>query len=348
MKIDLHIHSNYSADSDETLEYIINRNTKLNFDIISITDHDSVKVYDELYNYLMNNKQTDIIIIPGVEFTIDNKNYGSQFHILQLFINPKSNAIIDNIKHQENACKNRSIKQLYRLNHNKAIKYFIKKYRMSFTIEGYEKYLSKLKIPIYEYKTIMEYIKISFDKNNITNWDILKKMKFYNLRDECIERKNRKIELFKEYEEKYKNYPDSDYNFRLFHNLLAMREMDDDFFKGYKMIGDLSVNNFNELKLDEINRDYLTIFAHPSEDRLDLLQDLLKINNNVLGMELNKRCKYKKEKLFYDKLKKLDMLLIKGSDSHDIDSDLYDDIDFYNIDNIEIIKIIKKVEEYYK
>ena len=44
---DFHIHSDYSADSDQSLEEIIERARKNNFDIISITDHDSVKVYDD-------------------------------------------------------------------------------------------------------------------------------------------------------------------------------------------------------------------------------------------------------------------------------------------------------------
>ena len=347
VKMDLHIHSNYSADSNESLNEIIELTTNLGFDIISITDHDSVKIYDELYEYLKYNK-TSIIIVPGIEFTIDNSDYGNQFHMLQLFINPKSNSIINDVKYQENACKNRSIKQLYRLNHNKAIKYFIKKYNMKFTMDGYERYLKTLINPIYEYKTIMEYIKIQFDKNNISNWDIMKKMKFYNDRDKCIERKNKKEELFVLYEKKYKDYLDSKSNFRFFHNLLAMRGMDDDFYKDYEMVGDLSVNNFGELKLEQLNKNNLTIFAHPSENKLSLLNNLLLLNNNISSIELNRRCKYIDINNFYNKLNELNMLLIKGSDSHDIDSDLYDELDFYDIDSKKVLEIIFKVGDYYK
>ena len=42
------------------------------------------------------------------------------------------------------------------------------------------------------------------------------------------------------------------------------------------------------------------------------------------------------------------MLLIKGSDSHDIDSDLYDELDFYDIDSKKVLEIIFKVGDYYK
>ena len=93
-KIDLHMHSNKSTDSDYSLENILN-NTK-DLDVISITDHDSLEIYDELYNYLIKNKITKPIIIPGIEFTTLNKEYGSQCHILQYFINPKDELLIEN------------------------------------------------------------------------------------------------------------------------------------------------------------------------------------------------------------------------------------------------------------
>lgn len=96
-------------------------------------------------------------------------------------------------------------------------------------------------------------------------------------------------------------------------------------------MGDLSVNNYNELKFEELNRNNMTFFANSSENKLFLLEELLKLNNNICSMELNKRCKYSDIKLFNNELKKLNMIKIIGSDSHDIDSDLYDNIDFYKL-----------------
>lgn len=127
-----------------------------------------------------------------------------------------------------------------------------------------------------------------------------------------------------------------------------MRGMDDDFYKDYEMVGDLSVNNFGELKLEQLNKNNLTIFAHPSENKLSLLNNLLLLNNNISSMELNRRCKYIDINNFYNKLNELNMLLIKGSDSHDIDSDLYDELDFYDIDSKKVLEIIFKVGDYYK
>lgn len=344
---DFHIHSDYSADSNQSLEQIIDRALKLNFDIISITDHDSVKVYDELYNYLKDNKIDKPIIVPGVEFTIHDKEYGSQFHILQTMINPKDVDLLSDILYQETACKRRAKKQFERLKYNLGIQYFIKKYNMNFSMEGYEKYLNTCPRKIYEYNSIMHYLMIEFKKNNISNWDILEKVKEWNLKDKCIIRRQLKIKAYDKYKEKYHNITDSDNNFRFFHNLLAVRGADDDFYSDFPCMGDLSVNNFGELQLESLNDKSITVFAHPSEDKLYLLKKLKKKNNNVCGMELNKRCLYKDIDSFYKVQKELNMIKLVGSDLHDIDDlSLYSDMSFYKIRGDEIKKIMEKYKKY--
>ena len=45
--IDLHIHSNYSADGKQNLKQILETTKEKGFDIIAITDHDSLNVYDD-------------------------------------------------------------------------------------------------------------------------------------------------------------------------------------------------------------------------------------------------------------------------------------------------------------
>lgn len=346
IQADFHIHSNYSADSDVTLEQIILRAINLKFDIISITDHDSVDVYDELYEILSKQKIDNLIIIPGIEFTIDNKEYGSQFHILQLMINPKSESIIKDTKYQKDACWYRVSRQFERLLHNKAMQYFIDKYNIECSIDRYKEYLSKCFRPIPEYKTIMEYIMSEFMPYEITNWDIFEMMKKYNETDQCYERKQIKINNFIKLKARFINQEDSNYNKRFFHCLLAVRGADDDYFPNYECEGDLSVNHFNELKLFELNRDNLTFFAHPSEDKLDLLNNLLKLNPNICGMEFNKRCKYTNSKLFFKKQRELNMIKIIGSDIHDIDSDLYHNLDFYKHSKNDINNLISKVSKY--
>ena len=344
--IDLHMHSDYSIDSNQSLKEIIDRTQKLGLDIISITDHDSIKVYDELYNYIIANNQITPIIIPGVEFTIDNEEYGSQFHILQLMINPKEERIKKDIEYQRKASWIRAKKQIERLNKNKAMTFFFKKYKYNCSIEEYSKFLKKCYRPIPEYKTIMDYIRNKTYKNNINNWEILSKMEEFNEKDKCIERKLLKRKEYDTLKEKYKNLSDSNTNERFFHRLLATRGADDDFYPNYEGTGDLSVNKYNELKLNELNKEYFTAFAHPNDNKLYLLNHLITLNNSICGIELNKRCKYEDINNFYKKKEELDLLKIIGSDSHDIDSDLYNDIIFYKYSNKELLDLINAIKKF--
>ncbi len=51
---DFHMHSDYSADGKQSLTQIIKRMENLGMDIIAITDHDSIEVYDELFELIKN------------------------------------------------------------------------------------------------------------------------------------------------------------------------------------------------------------------------------------------------------------------------------------------------------
>ena len=70
--IDLHIHSNYS-DGSESIKDILKEAEKRKLEVISITDHDTIKAYDEL-------KMIDIkqyysgTIISGCEMKCVYKN----------------------------------------------------------------------------------------------------------------------------------------------------------------------------------------------------------------------------------------------------------------------------------
>ena len=73
---DLHIHSNHSSDGTQSLEEIICETQKLGFEIIALTDHDSVSIFNDLYNLIKQNKLPEFpIIIPGIEQTISFKEY---------------------------------------------------------------------------------------------------------------------------------------------------------------------------------------------------------------------------------------------------------------------------------
>lgn len=61
MKINLHTHSNYSLDGEFAVQYLIDFFKKNNFDIISITDHDTCEAYKHI------EEDNNIKIITGME-----------------------------------------------------------------------------------------------------------------------------------------------------------------------------------------------------------------------------------------------------------------------------------------
>jgi predicted metal-dependent phosphoesterase TrpH len=65
MKLDLHIHSKYSYDSFSEPSKIVKMAKRRGLDVISITDHDNMKVYEKLPHKL------DIIVVRGMEKKTD-------------------------------------------------------------------------------------------------------------------------------------------------------------------------------------------------------------------------------------------------------------------------------------
>lgn len=61
MKINLHTHSNFSLDGEFDVQYLINHLKENNFDIISITDHDTCEAYKHIKD------SSNIKIITGIE-----------------------------------------------------------------------------------------------------------------------------------------------------------------------------------------------------------------------------------------------------------------------------------------
>ena len=65
MKLDLHIHSKYSYDSFSDPQKIIKVAKSKGLDVISITDHDNMKVYEKLPHI------PNIIVVRGMEIKTD-------------------------------------------------------------------------------------------------------------------------------------------------------------------------------------------------------------------------------------------------------------------------------------
>ena len=69
-KIDLHTHSFYSDGSD-TIEELIKVLRDNKVEIFSLTDHDTIKGYDEIQQYLLS----DIKLVNGIEFTCNASDF---------------------------------------------------------------------------------------------------------------------------------------------------------------------------------------------------------------------------------------------------------------------------------
>ncbi|MCW4020866.1 MAG: PHP domain-containing protein, partial [Candidatus Bathyarchaeota archaeon] len=66
-KIDLHVHTCYSGDCTTTLEEVISYARKRGLDGVAITDHDTISGAMRL----LERKDTDLLIIPGIEVSTD-------------------------------------------------------------------------------------------------------------------------------------------------------------------------------------------------------------------------------------------------------------------------------------
>lgn len=73
LKMDSHIHSEYSPDSNSKIDDILKKAKKENIEIIAISDHNTVDGTSEV---LKKTRNTDILAIPSIEIS------SSQGHIL--------------------------------------------------------------------------------------------------------------------------------------------------------------------------------------------------------------------------------------------------------------------------
>ena len=333
--IDLHIHSNYSADGKQTLKEIIKSTKKFGFDVISITDHDSIKVYDELFE-IVKNGLTYPLIIPGVELTIDNSEYGNQCHILQLFINPKESNLMNNVIKNYNAMFKRSEIQFERLSENKAVQELISKNNIDLSYHEYIEYLNENHL-VPEYDTLGSYLMNKFKEKNINTFEILNRLEHYNLFETNLDKKKYKEIRFNKLKNKYLKTKNNYFDSHLLMSMLAIKEIDDDWWDS-PSCGSLSVNSYGQLKINEINNKYMTVWAHPTENKLCVVEKCIKKSKNIIGLEQNIRNRYENINNFNDLLEKNNLFRIFGSDSHDNSGEFYRDMLYYKIDSLYFMK----------
>lgn len=86
-KADLHIHT-IASDGHSTPEQIIKNAKKHKLDIISITDHDTIRGYQKAVDVA---KEYDVKLLPGIEITSDFN--GRECHLLGYCFNPEDPGI---------------------------------------------------------------------------------------------------------------------------------------------------------------------------------------------------------------------------------------------------------------
>ena len=335
--VDLHIHSNYSADGKQSINEIIESTKNKKFDVIAITDHDTVDAYEEIFE-LVKNGFTKPLIIPGIEFTTDNREYGNQCHILQLFINPKDKILVKDVKKNHNAMFNRSKIQFQRLKENIAIQEVLKNNKLKISYKEYVRYIIENDM-VPEYDTLCNYLMNKFKTKNITTFDILNLLEKYNRLDCYKDRKEYKLKRFNKLKEKYLNEEKNYFNTRFLLSMLAVREVDDDWWDKPSS-GSLSVNSYGQLKIEEINTKFKTFFAHPTESKLNVVEKIIKQKTSIIGLEKNIRNKYENISNFNNLKIKNNLFVINGSDSHDNSLTFYEDMSFYKLDSNELKNII--------
>lgn len=94
MKIDLHIHTNKSADGELSAKEIIERAKSLQMDVIAISDHDSVSALSEGFKWA---KEYGLTFIPATEVSAVMDD-GTLLHILGFNIDYTSQSFIDREK----------------------------------------------------------------------------------------------------------------------------------------------------------------------------------------------------------------------------------------------------------
>lgn len=103
MKIDLHIHTNYS-DGTFTPIQIVDTAIQEGLDVIAITDHDNVLAYEKALDYaneVFQNGGKKLEILRGVEINTIYK--GFEVHILGYFMDVKNQGFKNMLKVQQQA-----------------------------------------------------------------------------------------------------------------------------------------------------------------------------------------------------------------------------------------------------
>lgn len=345
VRVDWHIHSNHSSDASQSIYDILKNAREKKFEIISITDHDSVSAYDELYDkfYPVLHEDSFPILIPRIEHTVSYPVYGEMCHILKHFINPMDIDLRKDIKKLENSYFYRASIQISRLQHSVSLQKMLGNNISEILEFDFLKFLQEQHITLPDYWPLIEYISKKLKKYKISNTELYDQLKKDNLTDPCEQRKKIKEKRFQILDKKYADNTSKETN-RFLLSILAVRGLDDDKFPDYPISGSLSVNEYNQPSIFELNQSGITSFAHPTEKALFLVKDVLSIGGGLIGIENNYKNKYNTPSQFEKFSADCGLIEIIGSDMHALNEAAYDDLEFYNMSLYKLERYIFKVK----
>ena len=338
-KVDLHLHTTYSADGTQTVEEAILRAKQKGFNIISITDHDSIGAYEKIFDQKLNNIFEDLIIIPGVEFTVNYPEYEGRCHVLKYFFDLQDLGFRNNLLQNKTAYNNRIDIWFQRIKENDILKYFMESYNVFLSVEEYKSFLSNTRIA--EYATLMEYIFSKLAPKGINVWDVYNKAVNLNNKDDCVPRRIAKELALQRFYTKYKDQ-DISQNYRKLRPILAPVGIDDNNYPKYKSSSSLSVNEFGQINIKDLNNSGINILAHPDNSKLYLANETTNIFD---GLEINFRSRKEVNKDVLEKAREISSLITIGSDSHDFLNNSYDNMDFYCLSHADLEKFVLKIKE---
>lgn len=318
-KVDLHIHSIYSQDGEDTVESIISRASEYGFDIISISDHDEVQAHTYLSSADVDKQ--GICIIPGIEISTYNEAYGSMFHVLQYGFSVGDHSIQQIVYHNHQAEKSRFKKQCQLLVANPLFRVL-----SSATPKELEKEIMLLnnseRIP--DYIDFVEYLYKLAVEQSATIEDILDIYKESIAIDTCKERRSKNMDNYSWISSRIKERPYEPA--RMIKKIIANPLTEDSNYAA-EPIGNISISNYGQITLDKIKDCFVTVLAHPEYRKaLQLNQQERKRFDFLENNFSNKRITDDE----FGKLKEIYALPVTvGSDFHYTKQGYYHESDFY-------------------
>lgn len=129
-------------------------------------------------------------------------------------------------------------------------------------------------------------------------------------------------------------------NNRFLLSILAVRDVDDANYANFPASGNLSVNEYGQPNILQLNSDGITSFAHPTEQKINAVSTLCQIKKDIFALEDNYRNPYHDKILLTKTAQNLNLPIIKGSDSHSIFDDFYKNMEFYKMPITDLEKFV--------